>query len=149
VPQIVDKVSIPILAAGGISDARGVRAAMALGADGVVAGSAFLVSDECGVSQLHKDVLLDGERCSADETVMRKMRSGRSARGFWNGNVRKEGDVIPYPIYSHLTKGIMEEGAMRGEKKSIALWAGSSASLCRGGSAAEIFERLAKGLDRE
>jgi NAD(P)H-dependent flavin oxidoreductase YrpB (nitropropane dioxygenase family) len=96
----------PGLAAGGISDARGVRAAMAFGADGVVAGSAFLV-------------------------------------------MRKEGDVIPYPIYSHLTKGIREDGARRGEKKSIALWAGSSASLCRGGSAAEVFERLTKGLDRE
>jgi nitronate monooxygenase len=124
---------------------------MALGADGVVVGSAFLVSNESGVSQLHKDALLDGGRCSADETTVRATRSGRLARGFYNGGVRKKADgtATPYPIYNHLTKGIREEGAKRGLKQTIAMWAGSSASLSRSGSAAEIFDRLAKGFVRE
>jgi nitronate monooxygenase len=81
IPQIVDLVDVPVIAAGGIADARGVIAALALGAEGVQMGTVFLACEESGASRLHREALL-GKK--AGHTALTRGFTGRLARGIYN-----------------------------------------------------------------
>jgi nitronate monooxygenase len=81
VPQVVDAVRLPVVAAGGIGDARGIVAAFALGAEGVQMGTAFLASEESGANTLHRKALLNGQ---AKQTALTRGFTGRLARGIKN-----------------------------------------------------------------
>jgi len=145
VPQIVSEVRIPVIAAGGIADGRGIAAAMALGAAGVQVGTAFLISPESGAPEHHKQVL--GTPASRITRVTRAF-TGRPARGIENGLMRlleaHPDDVLPYPAQHHLTAPIRKAAAARGRADLLALWAGQNAASARAQGAAEIVSRLVR-----
>ncbi len=143
VPQVASAVSIPVIAAGGIADARGIVAALALGADGVQIGTAFLVADESGASAAHRQALLSDR---SQVTELTTVFSGRTARGIPNRFQRDyaqfEGDFPDYPIQGALTAGIRSTESARNGDELTSLWSGQAAPLARGGSIADIFAGL-------
>jgi nitronate monooxygenase len=147
VPQVVDAVSLPVVAAGGIADARQVRAAFALGADGVQIGTAFLVTTESGASTVHKGVLT-GPQGTA--TVLTSVFTGRLARAVPNRMTRElAGEAAalpPYPLQAGLTAPIRKAGAAAGDADLVNLWSGQSAGLTRPQSARDYLDGLVTAL---
>jgi len=143
IPQVADAVSIPVIAAGGIADARGVRAALTLGAHGVQIGTAFLATRESGASQAHKDLLGTPQ---ARITVLTRLFSGRHARGIPNRVVRELAaaeELVPaYPVQNALMQPLRRTAAQRGLTDYMSLWAGQSAPLARPGSARGYLDAL-------
>src|SRR5580765_4278725 len=130
VPQIADMVSVPVIAAGGIADARGVIAALALGAEGVQMGTVFLGCEESGASLLHRRALR-GKK--AGHTALTKGFTGRLARGIHNRllqELNQEGTaVLPYPLQRSLVKNLAIPAEAAGRSDLRPLWAGQSANL--------------------
>jgi len=130
VPQITDKVKVPVIAAGGITDARGVIAALALGAEGVQMGTVFLACEESGASLLHRQALR-GKR--AGHTALTKGFTGRLARGIHNRllqELNQEGTaVLPYPLQRSLVRNLAIPAEAAGRSDLLPLWAGQSANL--------------------
>lgn len=143
VPQVADAVSIPVIAAGGIGDARGVAAALTLGASGVQIGTAFLATHESAASAIHKQALQSPE---ARATTLTRVYSGRLARGIPNRFLREmspfEDDLPPYPIQGALTGSIRAEANARGLQESVHLWAGQAAPLASPRPAAALMATL-------
>lgn len=148
VPQLVDAVRVPVVAAGGIADARGVAAAQALGAAAVAVGTAFLRADECPLSPAHRAALAAG---AAHETVLTAAFSGRWARGLANRYTRESAALVPgpalpdFPIPNALTRPLRQAAARAGVADGLSLWAGQALPLARAAPAAEILWRLAAG----
>jgi nitronate monooxygenase len=130
VPQIVDIVEVPVIAAGGIADARGVIAALALGAEAVQMGTAFLPCEESGASRIHREALLARK---AGHTGLTKGFTGRLARGIKNRLMselnQKEAEVLPYPLQRMLVKNLSIAAEAAGRADLLPLWAGQSANL--------------------
>jgi nitronate monooxygenase len=130
VPQIVDNVEVPVIAAGGIGDARGVVAALALGAEGVQMGTAFLACEESGASILHRQALR-GKK--AGHTALTKGFTGRLARGIHNRlleELNQEGTtILPYPLQRSLVRNLAIPAEAAGRSDLLPLWAGQSANL--------------------
>ena len=130
VPQIVDIVDVPVIAAGGIADARGVVAALALGAEAVQLGTAFLACEESGASRLHREALRERK---AGHTALTRGFTGRLARGIHNRLMeelgRKETEILPYPLQRALVKNLTAAAEAAGRPDLMQLWAGQSASL--------------------
>jgi nitronate monooxygenase len=130
VPQIVDVVDVPVIAAGGIGDARGVIAALALGAEAVQMGTAFLACEESGASLLHRQALR-GKK--AGHTALTKGFTGRLARGIYNRlleELNKEGTaILPYPLQRRLVRDLAIPAEAAGRSDLVPLWAGQSANL--------------------
>src|SRR6267143_3342876 len=107
VPQIADIVDVPVIAAGGIGDARGVIAAMALGAEAVQMGTAFLACEESGASRLHRETL---RRRNAGHTALTKGFTGRLARAIHNRVMedlnRNGAEILPYPLQRELVRDL-------------------------------------------
>ncbi|WP_246266610.1 NAD(P)H-dependent flavin oxidoreductase [Nonomuraea typhae] len=144
VPQVADAVKVPVIAAGGIADRRGVRAALALGADGVQVGTAFLAAAESGASAVHKAALLGPE---ARVTVLTRLFSGRTARAIPNRFLREmeahEDRVPPYPVQNALMLPIRRAAGAGGQPGLVNLWSGQAAPLARAAKAADILAALA------
>src|SRR5580698_8301667 len=125
VPQVADAVSVPVVAAGGIADARGIVAAFALGAEGVQIGTAFLATEESGASALHRNALRSE---MAGRTGLTKGFTGRLARGIHNQLLEELNlpgvEILPYPLQRALVKNlsVLAEKAERPE--FLPLWAG-------------------------
>jgi nitronate monooxygenase len=130
VPQIVDIVEVPVIAAGGIADARGLIAALALGAEAVQMGTAFLPCEESGVSRIHREALLTRK---AGHTGLTKGFTGRLARGIKNRLMselnQKGAEVLPYPLQRMLVKNLSIAAEAAGRADLLPLWAGQSANL--------------------
>jgi nitronate monooxygenase len=130
VPQIVDRVDVPVIAAGGIGDARGFVAAMALGAEAVQMGTAFLTCKESGASLVHREAL---RRRDAVHTGLTKGFTGRLARGIDNAlmqHFRQAGtEILPYPLQRGLVRHLSVTAETAGRSDLLPLWAGQSASL--------------------
>src|SRR5712675_2927555 len=130
VPQIVDKVKVPVIAAGGIADARGVVAALALGAEAVQMGTVFLACEESGASLLHRQALR-GKK--AGHTALTKGFTGRLARGIHNRLLEELNDaetlVLPYPLQRKLVRNLAIPAEAAGRSDVLPLWAGQSANL--------------------
>ena len=130
VPQIVDIVDVPVIAAGGIGDARGVIAALALGAEGVQMGTVFLSCEESGASRLHREALL---RKNAGHTGLTKGFTGRLARGMHNRLMeelnRKGVEILPYPLQRGLVRNLSIAAEAAGQSDLMPLWAGQSSNL--------------------
>jgi nitronate monooxygenase len=130
IPQITDKVKVPVIAAGGIADARGVIAALALGAEGVQMGTVFLACEESGASLLHRQALR-GKK--AGHTALTKGFTGRLARGIHNRllqELNQEGTaVLPYPLQRSLVRNLAIPAEAAGRSDLLPLWAGQSANL--------------------
>ncbi len=142
IPQAVDAVSVPVIAAGGISDGRAIVAAMALGAEAVQIGTAFLACHESGASEVYKAELVKKHA----KTQLTRVFSGRYARGIPNRFMQEmskyEADLPPYPIQNWFTRSIRKAAAEQGRPELISLWAGQSGGLVKRRSAAECFEAL-------
>ena len=146
-PQIVATVQVPVIAAGGIADAAGVRAALALGASGVQVGTAYLCSDEALTSPIHRAAL---QSETARHTALTTLFSGRPARGIVNRVMRELGPLSPAaPAFPTATAAIAPLRAhfeKQGSGDFSPLWSGQNASGCRSASAAEITRDLLKGF---
>ena len=132
VPQVVDAVQLPVVAAGGIGDARGVVAALALGAEGVQMGTAFLACEESGASTLHRKAILSGQ---VRQTALTRGFTGRLARGIKNRLLdqlnQKNIEILPYPLQRALVRHLSIPAEKAGRPELLPLWAGQSASLSR------------------
>jgi nitronate monooxygenase len=130
VPQVVDKVDVPVIAAGGIADARGVIAALALGAEAVQMGTPFLACEESGASLLHRKALREKK---AGHTALTKGFTGRLARGVHNRLLqelnREETAILPYPLQRKLIRNLAILAEAAGRSDLLPLWAGQSANL--------------------
>ncbi|WP_312675726.1 DUF561 domain-containing protein [Microbacterium sp.] len=146
VPQVVDAVDVPVIAAGGIADRRGVAAAFALGASGVQVGTAFLATAESAATAAHRDAI---RTTAADETVLTRAMSGRLARGARNRAVRAieaSGTIAPFPMQNWLTGRFRAAAGEQNLGELQSLWMGQAAPLARGTTAAEVFAELAAGV---
>jgi nitronate monooxygenase len=143
VPQVADAVSIPVVAAGGVADARGIVAAFALGAEGVQIGTAFLTSEESGASVHHRNALLSG---NARRTGLTKGFTGRLARGIHNQLLeelnRPDVEILPYPLQRALVKNLSNLAEKAEKPELLQLWAGQSANLSRQTDAAAMLQTL-------
>jgi nitronate monooxygenase len=130
VPQIADMVNVPVIAAGGIADAGGVIAALALGAEAVQMGTVFLACEESGASLLHRRALREKK---AGHTALTKGFTGRLARGIHNRLMkelnRKETEILPYPLQRGLVRNLSLAAEAAGRWDLLPLWAGQSANL--------------------
>ena len=142
VPRIVDAVNVPVIAAGGIADGRGIAAALMLGAAGVQIGTAFLATSECMASQTHKNALL---AASGDDTMMSKAFSGRRARTLVNkyaSEMAPVDDWPDFPIMNTLTGPIRKASVKADSPDAIALWSGQAVGLIRQESTDAVFKKL-------
>jgi nitronate monooxygenase len=130
VPQIVDAVDVPVIAAGGIGDARGVIAALALGAEAVQMGTVFLACEESGAGRLHREALLGRK---AGHTTLTRGFTGRLARGIHNRLLeelnREDAEILPYPLQRGLVRNLAIPAEAAGRSDLLPLWAGQSANL--------------------
>jgi len=148
IPQVVDAVDTPIVAAGGIGDGRGVVAALVLGAEGAQLGTVFLATHESGASEAHKAELVSE---SARYTALTRVFSGRLARGIRNRFVEEmssyERELPPYPIQSWFTRSIRGAADRAGRAEYLPLWAGQSAALGHRRPAATTFAALVEDTE--
>jgi nitronate monooxygenase len=144
VPQIVDAVKVPVIAAGAVSDARGIAAAFMLGAAGVQVGSAYLHCPESKVSALHRAALAAAQD---DGTRVTNLMTGRPARGLLNRAMRELGpisDVAPeFPLAAGALAPLRAKAEAQGLGDFSSLWAGQAASLGRALPAGEVTRKLA------
>ena len=149
VPQVIDAVRVPVVAAGGIMDGRGIAAAIVLGAAGAQLGTAFLLCPESGISAAWKDALRgarDGR--SSRDTRVTRIYSGKAARGIVNKFMRRmsgvEDQVPPYPIQNALTSPIRQAAAQANRPEFLSLFAGQGLAMCRELPASELIAKLVK-----
>jgi nitronate monooxygenase len=144
VPQVVDAVRVPVIAAGGIADGRGIAAAFALGAAGVQVGTAYLRCPEAKISAPFRAAL---GTASDDSTAITNVMSGRPARGIYNKIMRELGPMsADAPAFPHAAKALAPLRAAaeaRGSSDFSALWAGQSVALTRAMPAADLTRSLA------
>jgi nitronate monooxygenase len=140
-PQIADAVSVPVIAAGGLADGRGIAAALILGASAVQLGTAYLHSPETPISEVHR------ERLRRGQTVFTNLLTGGLARGVRGrliddlGPVRSE--APPYPLASDALAPIRKAAEQQGEYGFGPMWAGQAAPLGEALPAAELTRKLA------
>ncbi len=145
VPQVADAVKIPVIAAGGIGDARGIAAAFALGASGVQIGTTYLWAAESKISPIHRAAL---KEAASDGTALTNVMTGRPARGIVNRAIRELGpisDVAPeFPLAGGAMAPLRAKAEAQGSGDFSPLWAGQAASLGRPLPASEVTRRLAE-----
>jgi nitronate monooxygenase len=142
VATVLEAVDLPVIAAGGIMDGRGVAAALALGASAVQMGSAFLLADEAIVGPTWRRAIADAP---ADATRLTRAFSGRYARGLENRFVREmrgvQEDVPAYPVQNRLTQAMRTAADKAGDPELMSLWAGQAVKLAKPGQASEMVKQ--------
>ncbi|WP_028403441.1 NAD(P)H-dependent flavin oxidoreductase [Ectobacillus panaciterrae] len=130
VPQIVDHVQIPVIAAGGIMDGRGLVAALALGAQGIQMGTRFLTALESGAHESYKDALL---KSTEESTIITKVFSGRPARGIVNKFIKhwdaSDVEPLPFPTQNTITRDIRNASSKQNNAEYMSLWAGQGTRM--------------------
>jgi nitronate monooxygenase len=149
-PQIVDAVSVPVIAAGGIADARGIAAALTLGASAVYIGTGFLRTPEAKMPPAYADRLA---RTEAHETMITRAFSGRPGRSAATAYVRaahasNAPRPAPYPVQRGLTRAMREAAQQAGDTDRMQLWAGQGAKLARNEPAGLLAQRLWENASR-
>ena len=146
IQQIVRAVRVPVIAAGGIADANGVRAAMALGAAGGQVGTAYLFCPEATTNPLHRAALKSG---AAQTTALTNLFTGRPARAIVNRLMREIGPmnaIAPsFPLAATAIFALRAKAEPKGVSDFTSMWAGQSAAACRDMPAADLTRRLAGG----
>lgn len=149
VPQVVDAVAVPVIAAGGIADARGSAAAFALGAAAVQVGTAYLVCDAAGLSAVHARALAEADDAA---TALTTVFTGRPARGIRNRAMRELGPIAPdapaFPRAAVALHPLRAAAEKQGSGDFTPLWAGQGAALAKVRDAAELTRVLAQGAAR-
>jgi nitronate monooxygenase len=147
VPQVVDAVRVPVIAAGGIVDRRGVVAALALGASAVQVGTAYLLADEATTSAVHRAAL---KAAAARHTALTNLFTGRPARGIVNRIVRElgpmNGNAPQFPLAAAALAPLRARAEAQGSGDFSPLWSGQNASGCREVPAGELTRELAARL---
>lgn len=145
VPQVADAVNVPVIAAGGIADGRGIVAAFALGASAVQIGTAYLFCPEATIRPVHRDALA---RASDDCTVLTNVFSGRPARGIVNRLIREVGpisDAAPeFPLAGGAVAPLRAQSEAAGSEDFAQMWSGQAARLGRELPAGELTKLLAR-----
>lgn len=142
IPQVADKIKIPIIAAGGIADGRGIVAALTLGADAVQIGTAFLACEESNATPEHKEKLFSED---ANYTVLTKMFTGRLSRGIksrLSDELGASESYAPYPIQSMFLSTLRTAAIAQGKSDLITFWAGQIAPILKYKKAGELFQSL-------
>ena len=149
VPQVVDAVSVPVVATGGISDGRGVTAAFALGASAVQVGTAYLFTPEALITDLHRQAL---STTSDDDTALTNIFSGRPARGIVNRIMRDIGPMSAqapaFPTAGGALAPLKAAAEAKGSSDFSSLWSGQAAGLSREMSAAELTQTLCQDAEQ-
>ena len=147
VPQIVRAVKLPVIAAGGIADAKGVAAAMALGAAGVQIGTAYLLCPEAATSAVHRAALKSE---NARHTALTNVFTGRPSRIIVNRLVKELGPISAaapaFPLATSAIAPLRAKAESQGSGDFSPLWSGQNASGCREIPAADLTRELAAGL---
>ncbi len=143
VPQVVDAVCVPVIATGGIMDARGIVACLALGASGVQMGTAFLGCPEAPIADVWRDSL---RSAAAEGTHLTEAMSGKAARAIRNRYIEEVESLgepyLPYPAQYSVSRAIRAAATERGDSRFIAMWAGQGVGLIRNRPAAEFVNEL-------
>jgi nitronate monooxygenase len=146
-PQIVRAVNVPVIAAGGIADARGVAAALALGAAGVQVGTAYLLCPEVTTSAVHRAALKSE---AARHTALTNLFTGRPARGIVNRVIRELGPINPavpeFPLATSAIGPLRAKAESTGSGEFSPLWAGQNVSGCKEIDAARLTRELAAAI---
>ncbi|MEW5422606.1 NAD(P)H-dependent flavin oxidoreductase [Amorphus sp. 3PC139-8] len=144
-PQVVDAVELPVIAAGGIADGRGVAAAFMLGASAVQLGTAYLFTPEATISRLHRAAL---SAASAEDTALTNVFSGRPARGIVNRVMREVGplaaEVSPFPTAGGALAPLKAAAEANGSADFSSLWSGQGMGLAREMGSGELTRALAE-----
>jgi nitronate monooxygenase len=145
-PQIVREVRVPVIAAGGIADAKGVAAAMALGAAGVQIGTAYMLCPEATTSVVHRAALKSD---AARHTALTNLFSGRPARGIVNRIMKELGPISTaapaFPLATAAIAPLRAKAESQGSGDFSPLWSGQNASGCKEVPAGELTRELASG----
>jgi len=149
IPQIVDAIELPVIAAGGIADGRGLAAALNLGASGVQIGTAFLGCDESGATQLERESLF---QTSARYTTLSRVFTGRltrSIRNRYSSEMKAYEERLPgYPAQALITATLREAALAQGQADLLWLWAGQAAPLLRYRKAGELMAAVVREADQ-
>jgi nitronate monooxygenase len=149
VPQLVAALRRPVIAAGGIADARGVAAALALGASGVQVGTAYLLCPEATTTPLHRQVLASD---AARVTAVTNLFTGRPARGVVNRLMREIGPISslvpPFPLATAAIGALRAKAEAQGKNDFSPHWAGQNTSGCKAIPAARLTRELASAVPR-
>jgi nitronate monooxygenase len=147
VSALVRAVDVPVIAAGGIADARGVAAALALGASGVQVGTAYLLAHEATTSEVHRAAL---RSAAAAHTALTNVFTGRPARGIVNRLLRELGPLSAlapaFPLAATAVLPLRAAAEREGSGDFSPLWSGQNVGGCRAAPAAELTQALAGGL---
>ncbi|MFJ5761019.1 NAD(P)H-dependent flavin oxidoreductase [Neobacillus sp. NPDC093182] len=153
IPQVVDHVSIPVIAAGGIMDGRGLMASLCLGAMGVQMGTAFLTCIESGAHQIYKEAIMHAKE---DQIVLTRAFSGKYARGIKNKfieEMEKHEDLLPeFPVQNALTQPIRKASSSKQNPDYLSLWSGQSPRLAKNQSVKMLFKTIlteAKNINKK
>lgn len=143
IPQVVDAVKVPVIAAGGIMDGRGIVAALALGAQAVQMGTAFLTTKESAASEQHKNMILNAKE---DSTCLTSAYTGKLVRSFSNEFIQdteKKFSVEEIPIYPHqyyITKELSAQAKKLEKSAFTGFWAGQALNLNRQETIAQMID---------
>lgn len=147
-PQIIAVTDLPVIAAGGIADRTGIKAALMMGAAGVQLGTAFLLCDESRISEIHRRALLDSEY----PTALTNIFSGGPARGIVNRVMAELGAMVtaapPFPLATAAIGPLRAAAEQQGIGDFSPLWSGQNRTGCRSVPAAELVSYLFDGLER-
>jgi nitronate monooxygenase len=145
VPQVADAVKVPVIASGGIADARGIVAAFALGAAAVQIGTAYLLCPEARTSKVHREALKSGNKDNA--SVLTNVFTGRPARGIVNRIIREVGpmsEVTPeFPLATAAIAPLRAKAEADGSGEFSPLWTGQAGALAREVPAGALTRQLA------
>jgi len=143
VPAVADAVKVPVIAAGGIADTRGIAAVLALGASAAQIGTAFLACEESNAAPLHRRMLFSA---AARRTSLTRAFTGRLARSIHNEFIEKmrgeEARLPPYPVQGWLTGKLRAAAVAAGRADLISLWSGQAATLLKHRTAAGLMQFL-------
>lgn len=146
IPLLVEQGRVPIIAAGGIMDAKRIMDVLKLGASVVQMGTAFLCCPESGIHPQYKKLLLNS---SGDHTTLTRAFSGKLARGIQNTFIDRmqshSNDILDYPIQNALTSQMRKEASKQDNINFMSLWAGQSAYLCKAIPAAQLIKEIIEG----
>jgi len=145
--QVVSaQVSVPVIAAGGIADGRGVRAALALGAQAAQVGTAFLACEESGTTPVHRQALFGA---GAEHSLLTRSFTGRLARGLRNGWTDAMGSkpLPPFPVTSWFVSQLRPQALAQGRTDLVSLWAGQIAPRLVHRRATDLMRELVSGLE--
>ena len=149
VPQVVDAVKVPVIAAGGIGDGRGIAAALALGAAGVQIGTAYLLTPEAKTSALHRAAL---KSAHDNSTTLTNIFTGRPARGIVNRYIREVGPMSPqapaFPLAAGASTPLRAVAEAKGSGEFSPLWSGQAPTFAREMPAGDLTRRFVEETAR-